>query len=78
MVNRQDENLGKIHELVIDAEDCLLVYVVLSIGGFLGMGNKLFAMPWKAFEFDNNNVAAIRCKQKKAWAASSLPAIIAL
>jgi hypothetical protein len=26
----------------------------------------------------NNNLAAIRCKQKKAWAASSLPAIIAL
>jgi catalase len=26
----------------------------------------------------NDNVAAIRCKQKKAWAASSLPAIIAL
>ena len=51
MVNRQDENLGKIHELVIDAEDGRLVYVVLSIGGFMGMGNKLFAMPWKAFEF---------------------------
>jgi len=52
--------------------------VVLSIGGFLGMGNRLFAMPWKAFEVHNNNVAAIRCKHKKAWAASSLPAIIAL
>jgi hypothetical protein len=24
---------------------------VLSLGGFPGMGNKLFAMPWKAFEF---------------------------
>jgi hypothetical protein len=28
-----------------------LVYVVLSIGDFPGMGNKLFAMPWEAFEF---------------------------
>jgi hypothetical protein len=28
--------------------------------------------------YQNNNVAAIRCKQKKAWAALSLPAIIAL
>ena len=51
MVNRQDENPGKIHKLVIDAGDCRLVYVVLSIGGFMGMGNKLFAMPWEAFEF---------------------------
>ena len=52
MVNRQDENLRKIHELVFDAEDYLLVYVVLSIGGFMGMGNKDFAMPWKAFGFN--------------------------
>ncbi|MGA2940126.1 MAG: hypothetical protein ABSF52_23950 [Syntrophobacteraceae bacterium] len=28
-----------------------LVYVVLSIGDFPGMVNKLFALPWKAFEF---------------------------
>ena len=48
MVNRRDENPGKIHELLIDAEGCLLVYVLLYIGGFLGMGNKLFAMPRKA------------------------------
>ena len=50
-VNRQNEDLGKIHELVIDAKDGRLVYAVLSFGGFLGMGNKLFALPWKAFEF---------------------------
>jgi hypothetical protein len=50
VVNRRDENRGKIHELVIGSGDCLLVYVVLSIGGIPGMGNKLFAMPWKAFE----------------------------
>ena len=51
VVNRQDENLGKIHELVFDAQDGRLAYAVLSFGGFMGMGNKLFAMPWNAFEF---------------------------
>jgi hypothetical protein len=50
VVNRRDENPGKIHEPVIDAEGCLPVYVVLSIGGLQGMGNELFTMPWKAFE----------------------------
>jgi len=54
VVNRQDENLGKIHELVIDAKDGRLAYAVLSFGGFMGMGNKLFAMPWRAFEFSNS------------------------
>ena len=53
VVNRQNENLGKIHELVIDAKDGRLAYAVLSFGGFMGMGNKLFAMPWRAFEFAN-------------------------
>jgi len=50
VVNRQDENLGNIHELVIDVKDGRLVYVVLSIGDLPGMVNKLFALPWKAFE----------------------------
>ena len=51
VVNRQNESLGKIHELVIDAKEGRLAYAVLSFGGFMGMGNKLFAMPWRAFEF---------------------------
>ncbi len=53
VVNRQNENLGKIHELVIDAREGRLAYAVLSFGGFMGMGTKLFAMPWKAFEFSS-------------------------
>jgi hypothetical protein len=28
-----------------------VVYAVLSFGGFMGMRNKLFAIPWEAFEF---------------------------
>ena len=51
VVNRQNEDLGKIHELVIDAKEGRLAYAVLSFGGFMGMGNKLFAIPWRAFEF---------------------------
>ena len=48
MVIRRAENPGKIHELLTDAKGCLLVYVLPYIGGFPGMGNKLFAMPRKA------------------------------
>lgn len=53
VVNRKDETLGKIQELVIDAKEGRVAYAVLSSGGFLGMGNRLFAMPWQAFEFAN-------------------------
>ncbi|MBF0526394.1 MAG: PRC-barrel domain-containing protein [Deltaproteobacteria bacterium] len=51
VVNRQNENVGKIDELVIDAKRNRIAYAVLSFGGFMGMGNKLFAMPWEALEF---------------------------
>ena len=37
----RDENLGKIHELVIEVKDGRLVYGVLSIGDFPGMVNQL-------------------------------------
>lgn len=51
VVNRQDENLGEIHEIMLDAREGRIAYAVLSSGGFLGMGNKLFAIPWEALEF---------------------------
>lgn len=51
VINRQNENLGKIHELVFDAKSGHLAYAVLSFGGFMGMGSKLFALPWGALEF---------------------------
>ncbi|MCO5384336.1 MAG: PRC-barrel domain-containing protein [Methanosarcina barkeri] len=48
VVNRAGEDLGKIEELMIDLQDGRIAYAVLSFGGFLGMGNKLFAIPWNA------------------------------
>jgi len=70
VVNRQDESLGKIHELVIDAKEGRLAYAVLSFGGFIGLGNKLFAVPWTAFEFSNTeNKLILNVDKKKLEAA---------
>lgn len=44
------EDLGKIEELAIDPEDGRIIYAVLSFGGFLGIGDKLFAIPWNALK----------------------------
>ena len=46
--NLQDEDFGKIEEVMIDLIDGRIAYAVLSFGGFLGMGDKLFAIPWEA------------------------------
>jgi sporulation protein YlmC with PRC-barrel domain len=48
IVNRAEEQLGTLKELVIDLEDGRIAYAVLSFGGFLGVGDKLFAIPWEA------------------------------
>jgi sporulation protein YlmC with PRC-barrel domain len=52
VVNAQNEDLGKIEDLVIDAGAGRIAYAVLSFGGFLGMGDKYFAIPWNAFRFN--------------------------
>src|SRR6478735_332154 len=39
--NKQGETLGKVEELAIDAESGRIVQVVLSTGGYLGIGDTL-------------------------------------
>jgi len=43
--NDRGEKLGEIKDLVIDTDRYQIAYAVLTFGGFLGMGDKLFAMP---------------------------------
>jgi sporulation protein YlmC with PRC-barrel domain len=52
VVNHQKEDLGKIEHLMIDLANGRIAYAVLSFGGFLGMGDKLFAIPWSALTVD--------------------------
>jgi len=47
--NPQGQNLGDIKDVVIDRTSGRIAYAVVSFGGFLGMGEKLFAVPWGAF-----------------------------
>ena len=48
VVNAAGENVGKIEDLMIDLDNGRGGYAVLSFGGLLGMGDKLFAIPWQA------------------------------
>ncbi|PMR82281.1 photosystem reaction center subunit H [Halomonas urumqiensis] len=53
--NRQDEKLGKIQDIMLDTVEGKIRYVVLASGGFLGLGDRLFAVPWKALTQDREN-----------------------
>ena len=52
VVNYKGEDLGKIEEIIIDLDRARVAYAVLSFGGFLGLGDKLFAIPWQAITVD--------------------------
>lgn len=53
--NPHGEDVGEIKEIMLDMRSGEVAYAVLSFGGFLGMGEKLFAVPWHALTLDTLN-----------------------
>jgi sporulation protein YlmC with PRC-barrel domain len=53
--NLQGEHIGKIKDIMIDLEEGGISYVILEYGGFLGIGGKLFAFPFKTIQLDQVN-----------------------
>ncbi|MGH8495832.1 MAG: PRC-barrel domain-containing protein [Gammaproteobacteria bacterium] len=64
--NLQDQDLGKIEDLMIDTRDGRVAYAVLSFGGFMGMADKLFAVPMDALELDTEDKCFVLDKSKEA------------
>jgi sporulation protein YlmC with PRC-barrel domain len=52
VINAREEKLGKIEDIMIDVTTGRVAYAVLSFGGLLGVGDKLFAIPWTAMSLD--------------------------
>jgi sporulation protein YlmC with PRC-barrel domain len=55
VVNAYDIELGDIKEIMLDMQTGQVAYAVLAFGGFMGMGEKLFAVPWQALHLDTAN-----------------------
>jgi sporulation protein YlmC with PRC-barrel domain len=53
--NLQDEHLGDIKEIMLDVAQGKIAYAVMSMGGVFTIGEKLFAVPWKALSLDTVN-----------------------
>ena len=53
--SQNEDDLGDIKEIMLDTNTGKVSYAVLSYGGFLGMGEKLFAVPWEALKLDTEN-----------------------
>lgn len=52
--NLAGDDLGKICEIMLDKATGQVAYAVLDSGSFLGIGGKLFALPWSSIHYDNN------------------------
>lgn len=55
IVNSAGEDLGELKDLMIDIGSGDIAYAVMSRGGFAGVGEKLFAVPWELFTVDGDN-----------------------
>ena len=55
VVSANGDHLGNIEAIMLDVGAGRVAYAVLSFGGFLGAGDKLFAIPWSAFTLDARN-----------------------
>ena len=53
--NQKDEDLGDIKEIMLNMRTGRISYAVLSFGGFMNLGEKLFAVPWEALRLDTEN-----------------------
>jgi sporulation protein YlmC with PRC-barrel domain len=52
VVNAEGDDLGKITEIMLDVPEGRIAYAVLEFGSVLGMGGKLFAVPWQSLTLD--------------------------
>lgn len=52
VVNPEGEDLGSIKEMILDPSSGGIAYAIVLFGGFLGMGQKLCAIPFGALDYD--------------------------
>lgn len=57
--NSAGKDLGKIKDVVVDPQSGRVAYAVLSFGGFMGMGNKLFAIPWSSMQMQADDLVTL-------------------
>ncbi len=62
--NRKGETLGKIEELMVNVDTGKIEYAVLTAGGLLGVGKKLFAIPFEQLEIDEEKEVFILDRSK--------------
>ena len=50
--SRSGEHVGSIYNFMVDKITGQVSYVVMSFGGFLGLGERFYPLPWKTLTYD--------------------------
>ncbi|MDG6257425.1 MAG: PRC-barrel domain-containing protein [Methanomicrobiaceae archaeon] len=57
--NPQGDEIGSIKDVMIDINDGCIACTALSFSGFMGLGEKIYAVPWEALEYNASDNAFI-------------------
>ncbi len=63
--NPEGQNLGTIRDIMINLQESRIEYIVLQYGGFLGIGDKLFAIPFNSLRVDEEKEVFILDRSKE-------------
>ncbi|MEC5406273.1 PRC-barrel domain-containing protein [Paraburkholderia sp. MPAMCS5] len=81
VLSSDGEDIGKIKDIMLDVRSGRVAYAVLSSGGFLGMGDTLHAIPWRALTLDTEqkcfvlNMTAERVKNAPGFDKDHWPSM---
>lgn len=56
VVNDANDTIGKIDDLIVSPDDNKSAYVVISVGGWLGMGTHMVALPYESLKISNDKI----------------------
>ncbi len=70
VLSASGEKLGKVQDIMLDVPNGRIAYAVLSSGGFLGLGDKLFAIPWSALTLDTDRKCFVLDVEKEQLEAA--------
>jgi len=73
VVNDKDESIGKVEDIML-GQDNKATMAVISVGGFLGIGAKLVAVPFDQLQWAPNDKKSVTMPNASKAELQSMPA----
>jgi uncharacterized protein YegP (UPF0339 family)/sporulation protein YlmC with PRC-barrel domain len=59
VVNEKGQDMGQVQTFVVDMQEGLIAFAMVAFGGFLGLTDKWFALPWAALKWHQKTMKFI-------------------